>query len=762
MVSFFQVACPDCGEKNKSGARFCGACGASLPGSELKCGNCGETVAADRTFCGNCGKPLSESAAPTMAGNRWARRTDDFATKVEVDDVEGFFKRGLIVEAGTKAIFFVNGAYSGILDPGRYDMGGLLQRLKNIFNYKTTTAVLVDTGDVELQFAVSGLATRDPIRLSAESRLVVQMENPTQFFENMMKGRQNYSLAEMKSFLDGELRNCMQQFIRTKSVEELQSDASIKSQMEESVAKHLATTFNRKGLTFVQVRIFDFRHPRTDAITNKQEEYWLHAQDLQTKLEGEGSTMGLERKLMDQDTAKGLMQLEVYEDRAKVFARMRKAIAGNEMDQVTSENDLRKFLQEIDKDKLLAKEEMDALTQDFKEKKEDHNLARTHLIERLSAEQNLDKERARLSGQISLRRLSTEAVRTEEMGQLEHELMAKRKELEHRQAEEWAKVKQQLDAHRAQVETEGDLTQQEADRRLRIKKAEEDERIAREAKEAEEKLRIEKIREDERIAREAREAAARREAQTAARNAEIDADMKEAAAALEMQERLKAIKRADEDARVQREQREREGRSEITLREKAQAHEQELAKIQVLSTLSTEALIAASPSEQAAMLVDLKRTESLKGFTEEQILAMAAEKNPEVAKAFQEKFKGRSTAEVEKAYERMLQMREKGIEDIKEMSRDHAKQMQEMFNKGMETQRDTATAAAKATQPDTLVISSTGAYHAGRIGGPGTLPPGRPDTQSVREVRTIVCQQCHQKVDEGQKFCDTCGFKMFG
>ncbi len=44
----------------------------------------------------------------------------------------------------------------------------------------------------------------------------------------------------------------------------------------------------------------------------------------------------------------------------------------------------------------------------------------------------------------------------------------------------------------------------------------------------------------------------------------------------------------------------------------------------MLAGLSAEALIAAAPADRAAMLVELKRTESLKGLSEEQILAMAA------------------------------------------------------------------------------------------------------------------------------------------
>jgi len=720
MVSIFQVECPKCKGKNKSGARFCGTCGERLPGSELKCNNCGATVAADKTFCANCGKPLAESSAPTISGNRWARRVDDFATKVEVDDVEGFFKRGLIVEAGTKAIFFTNGAYSGILEPGRYDMGGLLQRVKNIFNYKTTTAVLVDTGDVELQFSVEGLPTKDPIRLAAECRLVIQMENPTQFFENMMKGRQNYSLPEMKSFLEGEIRNCFLEFVGGKTVQELSTNQAFKHEMEQGVAQHLATTFSRKGLSFVQVRIFDFRHPRMDAITNTKEEYWLHAQDLDTKLSGEGSSIGLDRKLLDQETAKKLMELEVFEDRAKLFGRIRQAVASDEMDRVTSETDLQKFLQGIDKDKILRGEEMRILVQDFGEKKEDHDVARSHLIQRLKIEQDTDVARAKLTGDISVKRTATDSVRENEMAQLEHELAGKRKEMEMRQAQEWAQIKQKADTKRLETETDIDLTR---------KKTETEINLGRQRAEAD----VDSIRQRKHVDIEMDELADQK-------------DLRTAGGALDLLKKKKEIRKDESDWELDRKLRERSGMSEVAMKEEALHHEQELAKIQALSTLSTEALIAAAPADRAAILAELKRAEGLKGFSEDQILAMAADKSPEIAKAFQEKYRSASAADVQKAYDRMLTMKDQGITDLKEMSKDYARMMQEMYNRGMDTQRDTATAAAHSAQP-WVITSGSGIIHTASTGTSG---------------RMVVCPECHLETQEGHKFCDNCGHKFFG
>jgi hypothetical protein len=767
MGPFFQVECPKCRSKNKSGARFCGTCGEHLPGSELKCSNCGATVAADRSFCGNCGKPLAESAAPLLTGNRWARRVEDFATKVEVDDVEGFFKKGLLVEAGTKAIFFVNGAYSGILDPGKYEMGGLLQKIKNVFNSKSTTAVLVDAADVELRLPLGGLQTRDPIKLAAECRLVIQLDNPTEFFENVMKGRQNYPLTELRSYLEDELRNCVQEFIGTKSVQELSGNLGFKNEIEQGVVQHLSRTFSRTGFTFVQVRVFDFRHPRLDALSERKEEYWLHAQDLQAKLAGEGSSLGLDRKLLDQETAKALMELEVYEDRAKVYERMRKAVASNQMNEVTNENELEKFMQSIDKDKLLRAEDMQSLLQDFGEKKEDHDMARRHLIQRLKIEQTMDLQRAALLGKIGLSRTVTESVRAEEMAQLDHELAARRRALESTQAEEWSQLKMGVDARRLQVESEFDLARKKSELEMDLSRKQADLGLDLGKKQADLELDLGRKQAD------AQFEVGRRQKLSDIELEELEdqKDLRTAAGSLDILKKQKGIKKEEEDWETERKLRERAALSEVSMREEAQRHQQEIVKIQALSSLSTEALIAAAPADRAAMLADLKRTDSLKGFSEEQILAMAADKSPEVARAFQEKFRGASSAEIQKAYERMLGMKDQGITDLKEMSREHARMMQEMFNRGMDTQRDTATAAARSAQPGMTVVVpgigqpaviQPGAGGAGMPGGGiGTQSVGAPIPEPPPPQRVVICPNCRQKIEESQKFCDNCAHQFY-
>jgi hypothetical protein len=482
MVGIFGVTCGKCGAGNKSGARFCGECGSPLAGSMVTCNSCGAPAAADKRFCGQCGKPLGESAAPSLTGNRWARKEGDFATKVEVTDVDGFFKKGLIVEAGTKAIFFVNGAYSGIVDPGKYDVGGLLAKIKNLFDSKTTTAVLLDTGDIEVTFSCAGLATTDPLKLSVDCTVVAQMDNPTAFFENMMKGRQNYRLAELQQFLEGEVHNALSEFIGARSVQTLSSNIAVKHQMEQAVANHLARTFERKGLSFVQVRVINLRHPHLDKMSGQMEEYWVHEQDLKAQIAA-GGTMPLERKLLDQDTARMLMQVEVYEDRAKVYERMQQAVNGAQMSEVSNQAQLETFLLGQNKGKLLRDEEILTLTRGFAERTQDHELERTHLLQMLDARRKGELQKAHLAETLSLDTMMDGHERGKRMAQLQEELDQSQRAFDQKLGQERALAAKEreddekdleigLKALRAIKGVKREEADAEADRALRLKKGE--------------------------------------------------------------------------------------------------------------------------------------------------------------------------------------------------------------------------------------------------------------------------------------------------
>ena len=86
--------CPNCGNENPAGTRFCSKCGTEQVAIEANCPNCGRLLAENEKFCSGCGAPLS--ARP--AGN------EAQTVKPEPVKKEGkFTKEGRkIIDAGPK------------------------------------------------------------------------------------------------------------------------------------------------------------------------------------------------------------------------------------------------------------------------------------------------------------------------------------------------------------------------------------------------------------------------------------------------------------------------------------------------------------------------------------------------------------------------------------------------------------------------------------------------------------------------------------
>jgi hypothetical protein len=124
------------------------------------------------------------------------------------------------------------------------------------------------------------------------------------------------------------------------------------------------------------------------------------------------------------------------------------------------------------------------------------------------------------------------------------------------------------------------------------------------------------------------------------------------------EEEKRRIKREDSLARQKAKGEQQVQAFELEERRRTAEREFELKRLAQLSAMSLEGLVAASPKEQAELLADLKKTQILQGWTEEQILAAAAEKSPDVARAFQEKFRAMAEGKVNERerelYERLL------------------------------------------------------------------------------------------------------------
>jgi hypothetical protein len=702
-----RTKCVVCSTEIDSKANFCPACGAAQPAGETRCGSCGKTAPGGVAFCPHCGHKLSTAASPNMdRENRWQKEAEAFATRVEVRDLSGILHRHLIVEPGTRAIILVDGVNQGTLPPGKYvfeDIGKKLGKAFNLGTAQVLTAILIDDGPVELSFDVPGVFTNDPLQMEFACRLVVKLDPagdaPLRFLKSMLKSSRSFTLADLRSHLFLEIQAAANDWMSGHSVRELNKGVQLKHDLENYLEMTLNQTFQRVGLLFEALRTMNFAHEGYDEVQQTRARYFLEVERLEALQQGEVAERMKElesRKLLfDMRNEAELQQIfeeteavKNYEQRAQLWSRMRRAVNSDKMDEVRTQEELEAFLHEIDKNHLIRANEYEELKRTFAEAAQDHDLERAFLGRKLEMQRQLELDRMELAG---LAELTEARLKVREM-QLQAQL------------------------------------QEERTRRLQQKQ------IQAEERQIEINIALE---------------TAKTKAQIEALEHEQDRlDLELAHYAMELLDARKSKKQWDE-MRLEAER--EELALQRRLREEAQRHQQEMERLQLLSTASVELLISVSGTQQAGMLAELKRTETLSGMSEEQILAMAAEKSPEVAKAFQEKLRGLSVEEMKTMYERMVGDKDAAADRLAEALREGARMQQETAFKAMETQRDISVAYAQSGGHSTPVIVTPG----------GGMVTPEVSGQGTGGQRVIVCPRCQAEWEAGVQYCANCGYQFY-
>jgi len=721
--------CPQCGAENPSDARFCGQCRFELANVRKVCGACGYSNDGDAKFCQNCGQLLSQSEVAMVHHNRWVMGEKDFATRIETEDLPGLLKRGVNVEAGTNGMMLENGASRGVVPAGAYTLTSFSEKFKQLFQSglpKQLTILLTRITPTDLEFNAGGCYTKDPLKVGVTIRMQVEVNEPAKFLINVLRGRERYSVEELRQYLYPEVESVARGWIRAHTADDLANDLSLKEKFELSIEETLKRTFKQTGLTFLQIRTIEMNLEVLDRINDIEIKYTLLTKETRAEAKGQKDYFDAQRELDLLTLIKETAKVEDEEKKAVLYERMRQAVLSDKMNEVRSEAQFKTFMREMDKDDLLAAKEKEELLRTWREDAEDHDLARAHLINELKLKHDFELKKAELKLRYDHDKDRQEYEIDLENKKLDFEIQRRRKITEEEIYLERQKIQIANDRARAQLELD--------------------------------KLEIERKR--------------------LASQAERDDDEADAMLGMKILQTMKEIKRLDEEEhlRILREDeiKREEAKLKIELqrfemdqraRESERSHE--LKKMEMIATFSTEQLISISPTEQGKILAELKRTETLKGMTEEQILAMAAEKSPEVARAFQERFRaiadGKASEREKEMYERLVGEQkamldllqgetEKRVRDVKDANQIS----QDTSRHAMDRLAETAQSFAKGGSSQPVIITGLSGGGSTNVVNPNNLNNGN----SI--PTTKICINCGVTLSKDAKFCNSCGHKFEG
>ena len=694
--------CPNCGTDVKPRAKFCRNCGTSLAGGTTVCGGCGEKNRGDARFCKGCDRELAESAAPDIYRHRWVRRENDFAARVEAEDLPGILKRGLIVDMGLNAVLVQKGAVIGTVAPGEYNLDSLGGLLKEWFKGRipeSITALLVEVTPTELVFHLGGIFTSDPLRIGATIRLQAQVEHPGKFMANLLKARERLSKEDLRQYLYPEVAQAAERWVRQYTVEQLADDLSLKEKFELALDEALRDTFSQNGLEFLNVRVMELNLEHIDRIKGIKSQYALQVSEAEAEAEGRERLVDAQKELDLAEIAEEIQKVETEERRVELYQRMRQAVMSDRMNEVSSVAEFEEFLNDIDYDKLLREKERDDLLRTWAEEAEDHAKARAHLLAKLEVEQTYELR-------IIEFRLRSDLTMKEEEFKLE--LERKRSEQEYvLKAQEW-----EFELEKKHAFEEHERKKRQWEHEYFVNTTPELMDLAKRAQE------------------------------------ELMWPQQEHKMRLRFDEREHELKMHLDKLRAE---------NEIQIRKEQIRHELEFQRLDRLAEMGVEALIAVSDAEQGRIIADLKRTEIMKDKDEGEILAMVAERSPDVAKAMEEKFRaiaeGHASEREREMYEKLLAEKEASERATIEAWDKASMRAKETTERAMDRMAETAQAFAKGPGGTPVVITGTGEGGAQVISTDGAPQEHTPQKD---------CPTCALPVSIDAKFCDHCGHKFEG
>lgn len=566
-----------------------------------------------------------------LQNNRWVAGPDDFAVRVELADVSGFFSKTLTIEPGVRALFLERGVSVGEAAAGQYTLQSLGDKLR-LWTKKTTTVVLTKQEEVALTLDFAAIPTTEFLEVELALELTVRIDDVALFLVNLMGSRERFGRDDLTAVIAPVVRQALWESIGRMSIKDL-TGSEARGDLEIRIQQALRTVLARYGLQFGHVRTLSVAHPEYDEQRRRKGQLWLQRGDHEHRQEE--AKQQAEKLLADIRSREQIDELEILAQqvaadrmegelaaklrRIAVRKHWRDSIQAEEFDKLNTEEDLKKFLEQRDHERLIREEEYESLAAAIQEKETDRQARRAHLLQRLQVEQDFELQGVRIEldhaqqmqltrHEIALAELTDSEESRKWKANLEREAVeADRLRAEESRALEHAVgLARQKGASRRQLETDDAAHEQQLERyrgEVAVEKAERNRRVAL-------------------IEQEVKKARDHEELELTRRKRELELDFAQREST-DQTERLRAVQALNADYdRQQRDLNERDLRMKAELellREDKQA-DRELQRIQAMRGMSAVELMAFSPN--AAVIADVEKHKA----TQQTQAASAADK----------------------------------------------------------------------------------------------------------------------------------------
>ena len=350
--------CPKCNKVVKDEAKFCGGCGHkfgddSILTAGMTCPKCAEPVKPGAKFCGKCGTKLEQGAdTSTLQSNgknleqvgnggfvRWSMIPGQVAVKITEDEIEACGKiKGIVVQEGTKALFFVDGKITAELAPGNYKFedlksgaassgsfaGWCARWVSRVAQYLTgrksaISVVLVRETEIPLIFTIDG-ANTSGIRSTVALHVLCKVTNINEFYRNLLLDRRFVSSVELQSALMTEVANQVNLVVADVTPDLVANNPGLAQSLHAQLQASVSGVYPYLALTRI-VRL-TAEHKAIEELRRMAEELYISEQELVQLQKRNDFLNRLQSVKNDQSLTEGQMGADFESSKLEIYKQM--------------------------------------------------------------------------------------------------------------------------------------------------------------------------------------------------------------------------------------------------------------------------------------------------------------------------------------------------------------------------------------------------------------------------------------------------------
>jgi hypothetical protein len=176
---------------------------------------------------------------------------------------------GIQVDDGTLALFFQDGEFKGVLQPGYHTMDNFFERLVGLDKGKAAHVVLLDMQSAEIDFMIENVRVKNQIPIDVRLRLLFRVKEPKLFTDTVLRNASSFTTADLAEAFQGDVAAAVQAKLADHDADQLMVEPRARELLEADIVADLAPTLGARGLEIQGVRLADFGGQAIEYIREK-------------------------------------------------------------------------------------------------------------------------------------------------------------------------------------------------------------------------------------------------------------------------------------------------------------------------------------------------------------------------------------------------------------------------------------------------------------------------------------------------------------